>query len=322
MPVQVVCLGAVNVDRRFEVKDLGPFLQAWPELFPGGEAALQLGEEARLLELLERYGKPAGQWGGGQAANVAYALARMGLNAALVGRVGADEDGQFLRQGLKGVNLDHLAAQGASGRAYILVDPAGERTILVAPNTNDELAEPDIPWDFLAQARFIHLTSFVGDEPLAVQAQLAIRLGDKLSITLDPGELYSRRGWMALVEILDHAEAIFATEREWELLGGKLLGHPPWAPPFILIKRGDQGARLITPVTYYDFPGEAVPRVADTLGAGDVFAAGYLAARLHGLSPPWGARLGNRAAAVSLMGPGRESYPDRKFLEKQLEWMG
>ncbi len=322
MSPQIVCLGAVNADRRFEVANLEPFLQAWPELVPGGEVALNSQEETRLRELLDRHGRPAGRWGGGQAANVAFALARMGLDAALVGRVGADEDGQFLRKGLEGVNLDHLAVRGASGRAYILVDPSGERTILVAPNTNDELAEGDIPWDFLAQARFIHLTSFVGDRPLAMQTQVAIGLGNEISITLDPGELYARRGWPALVDILDHAEAILATEREWELLGGKMLGHPPWAPPFILIKRSEQGVRMITPVTFYDFPAEDVPRVVDTLGAGDVFAAGYLAARVHGLTPPWGARLGNRAAAFSLMGPGREHYPGRKFLEKQLEWMG
>jgi ribokinase len=322
MSAQVVCLGAVNVDRRFEVRDLDPFLKAWPELSPGSEVSLKPDEEAGLVDLLHRYGRLAGRWGGGPAANVALALACMGLDVALVGRVGADDDGQFLREGLEGVNLDYLTVQGASGRAYILVDPAGERTILLAPNTNSDLAEADIPWDFLAQTQFIHLTSFAGEGPLAVQSRVAIRLGDKISITLDPGELYTRRGWPALVDILDHAEAILVTEREWQILGGEMLGHPFWAPPLILIKRGAQGARLITPKTYYDFPAEEVPRVVDTLGAGDVFAAGYLAARLHGLSPPWGARLGIRAAAFSLMGPGREHYPDRQFLEKQLEWMG
>lgn len=322
MPPRVVCLGAVNVDRRYEVKDLEPFVQAWPELTPGGEGALTPEEEIRLRELLDRYGRLTGKWGGGQAANVAFALARMGLDAALVGRVGADEDGQFLREGLEGVNLDYLAVQEASGRAYILVDPSGERTILVAPNTNDELAEPDIPWDFLAQARFIHLTSFVGLGPLAVQRQVAIRLGDRIPISLDPGELYARRGWPALVDILDHAEVLLVTEREWQLLGGKMLGHPPFAPPLILIKRGAKGARMITPMTFYDFPAEPVRGVVDTLGAGDVFAAGYLAGRVLGLAPPWAARLANRTAAYSLMGPAREHYPDRKFLEKQLEFLG
>ncbi|MBM4275988.1 MAG: carbohydrate kinase family protein [Deltaproteobacteria bacterium] len=322
MPLHAVCLGAVNVDRRYEVKDLKPFLRVWPELSPGGEAALTPEEEIRLQELLDRHGRLTGRWGGGQAANVAFALARMGLTAALVGRVGADEDGKFLRDGLEGVNLDYLTVQGASGRAYILVDPSGERTILVAPNTNDEVGEEDIPWDFLAQTRYIHLTSFVGDRPLAVQRQVAVRLGDRIPLSLDPGELYARRGWRALVDILDHAEVLLVTEREWQLLGGKMLGHPPFAPPLILIKRGAQGARMITPMTFYDFPAEPVSRVVDTLGAGDVFAAGYLAGRVLGLTPPWAARLANRTAAVSLMGPGREHYPDRKFLEKQLEWMG
>ncbi len=78
---------------------------------------------------------------------------------------------------------------GESGRAYILVDPEGERTILVAPNTNDELRESDLPWEELQQARFIHLTSFAGDGPLAVQVQIARRLEGGPRLTFDPGEL-------------------------------------------------------------------------------------------------------------------------------------
>ena len=76
---------------------------------------------------------------------------------------------------------------GESGRAYILLDPEGERTILVAPNTNDDLEEKDLPWEALAQARFLHLTSFAGDGPLEVQRQLARRLHGGPRLTFDPG---------------------------------------------------------------------------------------------------------------------------------------
>ena len=86
----------------------------------------------------------------------------MGLDVTFLGRVGADADGAFLRESLAGVNLDYLAQAGASGRAYILVDPEGERTILVAPNTNDDLALKDIPLEALAGAKFLHLTVLCG----------------------------------------------------------------------------------------------------------------------------------------------------------------
>jgi ribokinase len=318
MGFQVICVGAVNVDLRYEVADLKVFLEVWPQLHRGGEVALGPQEEARLQDLLKQHARPAGRTRGGQAANTAYALACLGVDVALVGRVGTDADGVFLKDSLAGVNLDYLVTEGVSGRAYIPVNPEGERTILVAPNTNDELKESDIPWEALAAARFVHLTSFVGEGPLAVQKKIArqFALGPRLSF--DPGELYARRGWPGLEEILDHVETLLVTEREWELLGGEMDHHPVWAPPLILIKRGPRGARLLTPVRFLDFPAATPASLVDTLGAGDVFAAGYLAGRLNGLNLPGCVRLAGWAAAFKLAGAGRERYPDRRFLEKVL----
>jgi ribokinase len=321
MGFQVICLGAVNVDLLYRVPDLTPFLEGWPRLRRGGEVAIGAPEEGRLNDLLSRHARPAGRQGGGQAANTAFALARLGLNAALVGRIGTDADGDFLRDGLKGVNLDYLATVGESGRAYILLDPQGERTILVAPNTNDDLMAADLPWPELAGARFLHLTSFVGPGPLALQMELVKRLQGGPRLTLDPGELYARLGWQGLEDLLDQVETLLLTETEWALLGGEMDRHPYWAPAVVLIKRGGRGVRLLTPVRHLDFPAGTAARLVDTLGAGDVLAAGYLAGLLAGLNLPGAVRLAIRLATYSLRGAGRDSYPDREFLERQLAEM-
>jgi len=320
MPPPVVCLGAVNLDLIYRVDDLEGFLKNWGTgLRRGGEEAVPPDREPRLKQLLAQGARLTGRAGGGQAANTAWALARLGVAVALVGRIGADEDGEFLEQSLAGVQLEHLLRQGTSGRAYILVEPSGERTILVAPNTNDDLKESDLPLEAVAAARFLHLTSFVGEGPLRVQQELVRRLApERPRISLDPGELYARRGWPALDAILENTETLLVTETEWQLLGGEPAVHPPWAPPVVLLKRGPRGARLLTPLRYLDFSSEFADLPVDTLGAGDVFAAGYLAGRLHGFHLNVAVRLANRAAAVSLRGPGRESYPDREFLERQL----
>jgi sugar/nucleoside kinase (ribokinase family) len=315
----IFCLGAVNVDLLYRVPDLEPFLEGWPHLRRGGEVAISSEEEARLQELLHRHATPLDRSGGGQAANTAYALACMGLDSVLLGRVGADPDGVFLKEGLTGVNLDYLVQAGASGRAYILVDPEGKRTILAAPNTNTELTLEDVPLEALADAKFLHLTSFAGEGPLRVQEEIAARFQDGPRISLDPGELYARRGSQALEGIIDHLDTLLVTEREWELLGGTPKIHPAWAPPVVVIKRGAKGARLLTPPRYLDFPVELVARPVDTLAAGDVFAAGYLAGRFSRLHLNLAVRLANRAAAVSLGGVGRENYPDAAFLEQQLD---
>jgi sugar/nucleoside kinase (ribokinase family) len=320
MPSAVICLGAINLDLKFAVEDLEGFLRQWGTgLKPGGEEAVSRAAEARLIDLLARYGRPAGRFGGGMAANTAYALACLGLPVALVGRVGQDADGEFLQESLAGVNLEHVRLQGESGRAYILTDRQGERTILVAPNTNDDLNEGDIPWTALEAADFLHLTAFAGDGPLAVQRAVGRRVPDRVRLSLDPGELYARRGWAAIEGLLDHLETLVLTETEWGLLGGDLKVHPAWAPPVVVIKRGARGARLLTPLRYLDFPVELAGRLVDTLGAGDVFAAGYLAGRITGLHLNAAVRLANRAAAVSLRGAGRECYPDRTFLEQQVQ---
>ena len=240
------------------------------------------------------------------------------MEAARIGRVGADEDGAFLREGLEGVNLDYLVEAGVSGRAYVLVDPEGERTILVAPNTNDALREADIPREAPASTQYLHLTSFVGPGTLRLQNKLARRLYGTALISLDPGELYARRGRESIEDLLDCTDILMVTERELGLLGGDPASYPDWGPPLILIKRGAQGARMVTPVGIYDFPADTPARLVDTLGAGDVFAAGFLAGRLNGLNLPNAMRLAVRAAAHSLAGAGREHYPDRGFLETQL----
>ena len=221
MPSPILCLGAINLDLKFQVDDLEGFLRHWSTgLTRGGEEAVSREAEARLTALLARYGRPAGRFGGGMAANTAYALACLGLPVSLVGRVGADADGEFLKASLAGVDLAHVVTQGESGRAYILTDREGEHTILVVPNTNDSLTEQDIPWEALEAATFLHLTAFAGDGPLAVQRLIATRVPDRVRLSLDPGELYARRGWAALEDILDHLETLLVTETEWQQLGG------------------------------------------------------------------------------------------------------
>ncbi|MFZ2087879.1 MAG: carbohydrate kinase family protein [Desulfobaccales bacterium] len=316
MQKYVLCFGALNLELLYEVDDLEGFLAAWGTgLTPGGQEVINPGEEKRLTGLLPRFARPVGRSGGGPAGNAAYALARLEVPVTLVGRVGADEDGVFIKESLGGVNLDHLVTQGESGRAYILLDPAGERTILMAPNTNDELQEGDIPLEVVAGSALTHVTAFPGEGALLAQQHLLQRLAGRLRVCCDPGELYARRGREAIGDILDQTETLFVSEKEWEMLGGKLRGHQAWAPPVVLVKRGVRGTRLLTPVRYLDFPPYVPEHPVATLGADDVFAAGYIAGLFQGLNLPQAVRLASSLAAFACGGPARERYPDRRLMD-------
>lgn len=313
----MVCLGAINVDLFYRVESLEPFSALIPGLHRGGEYALTPGQEAQLQRQLARGAIATGRSGGGQAANVAFALARWGIPVALIGRVGADADGDFLRQGLRGVDC-RLTCQGSSGRAFILVDSSGERTILVAPNTNDQLTLADIPLELVQDARYLHLTSFVGDGPLQVQRTLLTQLINGPHVCLDPGDLYTRRGRAALMPLLARTDTLLLTEMEWRRLGGNEFTQPTWAPRTVLVKLGARGARLLTEAGAVEIAAEAAITVVDTVGCGDVFAAGWLAGQVAGLASKVAVRLANRLAAASLAGQGRERYPDRNFFEQHL----
>jgi sugar/nucleoside kinase (ribokinase family) len=316
MPRSVICLGAINLDLLYEVDDLDGFLSAWGTgLIRGGREVLSRQEEKRLREILPRFARAIGRSCGGQAVNAAYALGRLEVPVILVGRVGADDDGIFLKESLSGVNLDHLVTQGESGRAYILMAPEGERTILVAPNTNDQLQDEDIPLEVVAASAFVLVTAYTGEGPLQAQRHILQHLAGRLRVCFDPGEFYARRGREALTDILDQTETLLVTETEWQLLGGDLRRHAEWAPPVILVKRGTRGTRMLTPVRYLDFPPYAAENLVDTVGSGDVFAAGYMAGLHRGLNLPQAVRLASSLAAYALGGTGWARYPDRRVME-------
>jgi ribokinase len=316
MPAEVFCLGAVNLELTYRVDDIAGFLRHWSSgLRRGGEETLSPAAEARLQDWLSRYAQPAGREGGGRAANTAYALARLGVPAALLGRVGADDDGLLIKECLTGVNLDYLVQAGETGRAYILVNGTGEHTVLTAPRTNGDLRAADLPWEALAQARFLHLAAFIGDGPLEVQRQAALRLQGGPRLSFAPGELNVRRGRAALEDLLDHTETLLVTEKEWSLLGGEAKRHPDWAPPIVLIQRGPHGVRLLTPVRYLDIPADFQGQPEETQGAGEVFAAGYIAGLRAGLNLPQAVRLAEHAAGYKLSRAGREGYPTKEIMD-------
>lgn len=321
MGKMVVCLGAIIEDRYYKVakKKLDQFLITWGSgLEPGGEEDIGQNSDAEtyLIDLLSHYATFKGRYCGGQAGNTAMGLACMGKDVALVGRVGTDEEGDFLRKSLYGVDLRFLRNSGISGRAYILIDPTGERTILAAPKTNNDLCDDDIPWEFLSSVSFLHMTSFGGIGPLIIQGKIAQRLNNGPKISLDPGELYARRGRKALADLLNNIEIFLPNEREWTYhLGGEINYHPHWAPSIVIVKRGAMGASLLTPTEIANFPARKA-LVENTVGAGDIFAAGYLAGLAEGMDLPMAVRLAVEAATYKVSKAGSKAYPDKNFLEQ------
>ncbi|MBN2374377.1 carbohydrate kinase family protein [bacterium] len=312
----VIGIGALNWDIIYELPNLNILDELDISISPGREIHLEGVILKPLLILLERYGKKKAESGGGQAANTAYALARMGFKTKVIGKTGNDRWGDLILQCLSGVDTTGVAREGESGICISILTPDEERSLIVFPNVNDnmDIREPDM--ESLCGSRFLHLTSFSGQSPLHAQIGLLKKMGKNSPfISFDPGNLYARLGMDSLLPILERAFCLFATESELEMitcLTGEeaVLRILETGIRMVICKQGARGAYLMDHrKRRWDFPPLKVD-IKDSTGAGDCFAAGFIAGILKGKDIETCGRLGTLAAASCIKGYGRESYPD------------
>ncbi|MGA1796492.1 MAG: carbohydrate kinase family protein [bacterium] len=314
-------LGALNWDLIYELPDLAGLTDLGISLSPGEE--IHLGPDALdpLLNLLDRYGRKRAESGGGQAANTIVALAGMGFRTQMLGKVGNDRWGDLILAGLKGVDASTVIRENRSGTCISILTPDGERSMIAFPNVNDTLDFGDIAQGIPSGCLFLHLTSFAGPRPLKAQVELVRHLDARTLITFDPGNLYAGKGLDQLLPIVERTYCLFATDAELERITG--LRHPEAAARMldlgvrmVVCKQGARGAYLLDSNGCRQFPALAV-EVKDVTGAGDCFAAGFLAGLIRGEDLGTCGVWGTRAAASCIMGYGRDRYPGKEILVRE-----
>jgi ribokinase len=214
---------------------------------------------------------------GGQAANVAAWAAELGADARCIAKRGNDPAGELVARELaeRGVELVGPVADGATGVVVSIVRD-GDRSLAsdrgVAPSLAPE--ELDAAW---LECDLFHLSGYaLLREPIAGTALLAARLarehGARISVDVAAWtEIrdYGPGPFRALIDELE-PDVLFATEAEWELLGGAYL-----SAPVGVLKRGSRGFSVFTEDARLDFAALET-EVVDPTGAGDALAAGFL----------------------------------------------
>jgi sugar/nucleoside kinase (ribokinase family) len=228
---------------------------------------------------------------GGSAATQSLWLARLGLGVDFVAKVGAaDLDRESARFRAAGVT-PHLTAdpERQSGRLIALVDPSGERSFLTDRGANDSLDAADIPDALIAGADQIHISGYalVSARPRAAVIDVLRRAHGK-PVSVDPGsaEFLREVGPEAFLGWVAGAAILFPNAEEAEVLAGSAdVARQREALtrrfPLVVAKRGAAGAEVWRSDEVLRAPAPA-PKVLDTTGAGDAFAAAFLAARLGG----------------------------------------
>ncbi|HIE03406.1 MAG TPA: carbohydrate kinase family protein [Candidatus Latescibacteria bacterium] len=307
----LVGCGALNLDLFYRIEDLG-FLRKWG-MVHGGEV---LGGPSWMDEFLKELGKEGeflGRSGGGSAANTAFALAKMSFRTGFLGMLGDDPEGDFVLSSLEGVDTSLVGREGRTGVCVVVLTPDGERSTVLFPGANDLFRTRKEELRYASRSKWIHLTSFVGEEAFQAQAELVRSLPDEVRISFDPGHLYALKGMEALKSFLERAEVLFATEVEVELLTGREFREGARVlrrsgPRIVIVKLGPRGAWTLAE-DEWETPAPKA-EVRDSTGAGDVLAAGFLAGLLRGWSPKECLEFGVGLASRSVEGYGREAYPE------------
>ena len=226
--------------------------------------------------------------GGGAAGNVASWLTRTDARATIVGHVGNDAAGHALISEFDALGVRHnnlMIDNGNSGVVVVLVDPTGERTMFPDNGANSGLHIGDLPE--LDEFDAVYLSGYSPLDPLSRQGVMHMIEAIKakgLPLFFDPASvggmmevsLEEVKSWISLMDgiLLNEEESMYITGlSDPEMAIEKLLEDVS----VVVIKRGAQGAIGKARGSILISVPAAPTKVIDTTGAGDSFAAGFIA---------------------------------------------
>lgn len=268
----------------------------------------------------------------GAESNVAVGLSKLDHRASWLSKVGDDELGQYVIRELRAEGVDTTA---------VIFDPDHPTGLMIkefSPSLQSSvhyyrkgsaastLKIDDIDWDFLSKAKIIHISGITAalsascKEVVYTVAEFARKSG--ILFSFDPN--IRRKLWSleeaseALLPLFSLADIVLIGDEEAQILFGtdepksvvKTL-HDRGAK-WVALKRGGEGAYVSDGSVELPIAAEPV-RVADTIGAGDAFNAGFLAGILEGKPIAECGRMGAVMGALAVASYGdTDGLPDRK----------
>ncbi len=277
------------------------------------------GEESQVLSFQESLG--------GSAANVAVALARLGIKSGFLGKIGKDYFGDllfkaFLREGVDTSQV-YFSNSKRTNIMVIVVGSTGERTIFAYRGAAVEHKPEEISKGYIRKLKLLHISgySFL-EKPQSEAAKKAVYVAkeESIPVSLDLGYFLAEKGPCETKKILKLVDILFPNKEELELISGesrvrkaaeKVLD---WGVKVVVVKLGGEGAFLSTKKEHFYLPSLKV-KVKDTTGAGDAFDAGFIFGYLEGYTLKESLKIANWCAAQNVQSIGaRTGLPFRDQL--------
>jgi 2-dehydro-3-deoxygluconokinase len=274
---------------------------------------------------------------GGAESNVAIGLSRLGVPASWVSALGEDELGELVLHRVRAEGVDTSAVRRVADRPtglYLREEVAGALQVYYyrRGSAASTLAPGAFDPAVLDDAAFLHLTGITGAlspesaEFLTWAARTAREAGVRVSYDVN----YRSRLWepaaarAASEAMLPFVDVLLVGDEEARALWGwdddtcldRLVDA---GPREVVLKQGARGCAAVVDGERLTSPGFPV-RQLDPIGAGDAFAAGYLAATLEGLGPAGRLRTANAMGAFCVQNLGDyEGLPNRRELTAFLD---
>ncbi|HXY70985.1 MAG TPA: sugar kinase [Actinomycetota bacterium] len=260
---------------------------------------------------------------GGSASIVACGAARLGLRTALAGSVGDDVFGHFMLDALAERDIDVSTCRVHPGRrtgVTVVLDRGDDRAQLTAPGAIHDLSADDVDLGVASEVRHVHVSSYFLQPrlqpglPGLLERARAVGATTSLDTNWDPDERWSA----GLREALRHLDVFLPNREEAAQVSGE---RDPVAaaraiaaqgPKTVVVKLGAEGAVAVRGDEVVRSPSPEVDAV-DATGAGDSFAAGFIAGIVEDRPLEETMALACACGALSTRGVGGTSaQPDRE----------
>lgn len=315
--LDVVAIGNAIVDIIAPAEDA---LIAELGLTKGG---MQLVDPAGADALYARMGS-AVEASGGSAGNTIAGMAALGQTCGFIGQIANDQFGKVFAHDIRtiGVEFTTPAREGEppTGQCLIFVSPDGQRTMNTLLGAAQHLDRTALDRAMIERAAVLYLEGYLwtADTSRAAMAEaiaIAKQAGTKVAFTLSEifvilGHGDDFRAMMARGDI----DILFANEGEITTLMGTddfdaAVNAAAAQVPTLVVTRGEHGAVAIKDGARSTVAAEPIDKVLDTTGAGDLFAAGFLAGQAQGRSVADSLTMGAVCAAeiISHYGPRPEA---------------
>ena len=309
---------------------LAPVVAGFPETQGMVPASMSLIDASRADEI-ESLITPVQHTGGGSAANTCVVAAALGARIAYLGKVAQDPAGAHFRRDIEAAGIvfpssplaDAATTGQATARCIILVTPDGQRTMNTYLGACTSFDEADVLAQTVQSARITYLEGYLFDPPAAQQAfrrasALAHEAGRLVALSLSDPFCVGRHRAAFRELVADDIDILFANEEEvlslYETDDFELAAQRAGTDvDLAVLTRSAKGSLIVSNGTQTVVAAEPV-HVVDTTGAGDAYAAGFLAGLIRDLPLAECGRIGAVAAAEIISHFGARPVADLRRL--------